>query len=143
MRLQRYRPIVLLFLMVHVQACSSWQPATLSPNQVVVPGIGAQLVAALLLIEAEEPQEIRITRTNGEQMTLLGPEVQTDSIAGTEGGAPVRVGLSEIQQIEVKRSNTGDVVRLAFLGLVVMIGVSMVTLVEGDGNNCRYGRYCN
>ena len=125
MRIKRYRPIVFLFLMVHVQACSSWQLATLSP-----PGV----------IEAEQPQEIRITRTNGEQVTIQGPAVWADSIAGTEGGDPVKVGLSDIQQVEVKR---GNVARVGFLVVVAAIGVSLVMLIEGDGNDCRYGRYCN
>ena len=124
LRLHRYRPFVLLILIVHLQACfSSWQPATVSPPQV---------------IEAEEPQEVRITRTNGEQVTIRSPEVWADSIAGTEGGDPVSVGLSDVRRIEVKRFSGGRVIALGFLMVVGAITVSLVTLVgQVEGDTCE------
>ena len=127
LRLHRFRPFVLMILVVHLQACfSTWQPSTVSPSQV---------------IEAEEPQEVRITRTNGEQVTIRGPEVWADSIAGTEGGDPVSVGLSDIGRIEVKHFSAGRVMGLGFLMVVGAVALSLVAMVEkGDENVCERGR---
>ena len=55
MRLRRCRPLALSLLVVHLGACATWQPSTVSPRQ---------------LIEEERPPSIRVIRHDG---TELGP----------------------------------------------------------------------
>ena len=63
----RSRPIGVLLLILHLGACTSWRPATVSPRQVM---------------EDDEPEVVRITLTDGERVTLLSPEVRGDTISG-------------------------------------------------------------
>ena len=102
MRLHRYRPVALALLVVHLSACSSWQLTTVAPPQ---------------LIAEEEPSQVRITRTDGEQVTIRNPEVRADSIVGEDRS----VAVSDVQQLEVRRFRAG-----ATVGLVLLIGVVAV-----------------
>ena len=80
MRLRRYRPMALVLLVLHLGACTTWRPATVSPQQ---------------LIREEQPSSVRITLTSGETITVIDPIVRNDSI----GGIP----LSDVSTVEVRR----------------------------------------
>ena len=99
MSLRRYRPVALVLMVLHLSACLSWQPTTVSPPQ---------------LIEGEEPSQVRITRTDGERVTIHSPQVRADSIVG-DGGT---VAVSSIQRVEVRRFSG---VRTVILGLGVVL----------------------
>ena len=66
----RYRPraVLLLFLVLHLTACSTWQGiATTSPAAV---------------IEATQPDRVRVTMPGGIQMELENPAVDGDELVG-------------------------------------------------------------
>lgn len=98
------RALALLLLVLHVGACTYWQPTSLSPRQVV---------------EQERPRRVRVTTVDGEQQHVRRPRVRSDSLAS---GDPRRAGepipLSEIRSLEIQRFSGKKT-----LGLVLVVGV--------------------
>ncbi len=110
MKIGRYRPVMLALLVLHLSACTSWQPTFLSPPQV---------------IEEEEPDRVRITRSDGDRVIIRNPEVRADSIAGSMNEAGSRtemsVPISDIQWFEVRQPS-----RQHTIALVVILGFPVV-----------------
>ena len=75
MRTPLTRRFIAALLMVLLTACHSWQPTTVSPQQ---------------LIPEEQPSPVRVTLTNGETVTIKDPTMRNDSIVGVTDadGAP-------------------------------------------------------
>ena len=101
-----HKTLALVLLVLHLSACTSWQPTTASPRQ---------------FVEEEEPDQIRITQTGGDRVTIHDPAIRADSIVG--GGSQnwlgrrseIGVPFSDIGQFEVRRfSSTRTTVRLGF-----------------------------
>ncbi len=126
MRLHRYRPVALVLLVLHLGACTTWRPATVSPPQ---------------LIEEEEPGRVRITRTDGERVTIQDPEVRADSIiwrrrSGLFGFGTTETGLPilDVQQIEIRRFSLVKT-------LITLIPVALIAVLVGvclaDGDDCN------
>ena len=116
MRLRRYRTVAVLLLALHVNACTTWRPTTVSPPQ---------------LLEDEAPSRVRITRLAGEQVTIEAPRIRADSVVGRGTAAPVSVAVSDIQQIEVRRTSV-----LRTLGLAPGV-LFFIAAVLCSGGNCK------
>ena len=127
MRLRSHRPVALLLVVLHVAGCTSWQPSTVSPRQV---------------LEERQPGSVRVTTAWGGQSVIHQPAVKNDSIHGiilgrrtceasaAAGGhrvcaSPtdsVRVALADVTMVEVRgvsseKSALGILlVLLAYLG---------------------------
>ena len=111
MRLRRYRPVTVLLLALHLQACMSWRPSVVSPEQVVEEG------------------SFRVTMADGLRLEVRNATIEDDSLRADRlcrdiecpgGVAPrVTIALDDVQELETRRFNvvkTG--LWLGALGLV-------------------------
>ena len=112
------RPIAALLLLLYLPACTSWQVGRPTPEE---------------FLENEQPDEVRVTQTDGSRVELMSPEVRADSLVGTPKGGTVHVvsiPLSEIQFVEVKKGAAFKTFLLVYPLLMV------VGFVVGCAVNC-------
>ena len=108
----RYRPraVLLLFLLLNLTACSSWQ--NIGP---VSPG---------RFIELAQPERVRVDMRGGDQVELERPAVDGDELVGADGfSMPLAdVLMLEVQRFDVARTilRVGGAVTAAF---VVYVGL--------------------
>ena len=130
MRTPLARRVIAALLLVLLTACQSWQPTTVSPQQ---------------LIPEEQPSPVRVTLTNGETVTIKDPTMRNDSIVGvTDADGALRtsavgVALRDVRLLEVQHFSVTKTVGLVFgtaVGLAaVVIGLGYVILCKvGDCN---------
>ena len=102
----RIRAVLLLFLMLHLTACYTWQGvATTSPAQ---------------LIEATQPDRVRVVVRGEGEVELENPSVEGDQLVGTtptrSGGSletsDASVSLEDILQLEIRNFSWGRTVLL-------------------------------
>ena len=106
------RRVIAALLLVLLTACHSWQPTTVSPQR---------------LISEERPSSVRVTLTNGRQLTLVNTSIRNDSIVHGDGRAYVPV--SDVSTIEVRRLSVWKTIALplgSFAGLVALGGLACV-----------------
>ena len=122
MRLRRYRPMAVLLLALQLQACHYWEPTFVRPPRVIA---------------EEEPSQVRITRTDGEQVTLQSPWVRADSIVGQDRSEAVwadrSVAVSDIRGMEIRRFSPGKTVGLLFLGVALGFLIDAAANFEAPG----------
>lgn len=130
---QRYRLPALVLLVLHLQACASWAPATTPPRE---------------LIAQEEPSSIRITRTDGTREVMRDPQVEGDSIVamGSEecrssAAAGGRVfcetttsvaALSDVRAMEVRRPNTARTFVAVVAAVPVALALAFVVVMQAN-----------
>ena len=110
MKLHPYRRPAILVLALNLNACTTWEPTPVSPQQML------------------RESQIRITRTDGTLSILPYPIVRNDSIVGTYGRdpRPIKIGgvaTGEIATVEVRRFD-----RRRTLAAVVTITAGLVVL---------------
>ena len=133
----RYRPraVLLLFLVLHLTACSTWQGiATTSPAAV---------------IEATQPDRVRVTMPGGIQMELENPAVDGDELVGRsvenerldgtlnfiQTFVPTdSVPVADILMLEVKKFSMGRTIGL--FGLVFVAAPVFLVLVSCATGSC-------
>lgn len=103
-RLKRH--IAALLLAVHLTGCHGWHPTTISPAQ---------------LIAEENPSTVRVTLTDGRQLTLVDPTIRNDSIVFEIGRVTAGVVLSDVSTVEVRRFNADKTI-----GLILAVPVGLV-----------------
>ena len=106
----RYRAVLLLFLLLNLTACSSWQ------------SIGA--VSPSRFIELDQPERVRVYMRSGGQVDLERPAVDGDELVAPGGfSMPLAdVLMLEVQRFDVARTilRVGGAVTAAF---VVYVGL--------------------
>ena len=106
----RARAVLLLFLLLNLTACSSWQ--NIGP---VSPG---------RFIELDQPERVRVYMRGGDQMELERPAVDGDELVAPGGfSMPLAdVLMLEVQRFDVARTilRVGGAVTAAF---VVYVGL--------------------
>jgi hypothetical protein len=108
----RCRPVALSLVALYLAGCHTWQPTTVSPR---------------LVVEEEHPAVVRVTRTDGLQLTIQEPQAEGDSIVGRRGRA---VAFSNIEEMDVQRfDGAGTAWALATVALIAGV-VYPVTQVE-------------
>lgn len=141
----RRRGVVVLVFLLQTGACTTWQPANASPARV---------------FQEQTPTRIRITRTDGERITMRNPRIRSDSIIGTRefapsasGGPPARFGnaiavaLADILQLEVSETvdMPGQMVRVQLTddrlteGVVQQWTPGSLGLSQADGSVSLFG----
>jgi hypothetical protein len=86
MRRYRARAVLLLFLLLNLTACSTWQSiGPVSPSQ---------------FIEAEQPDRVRVTGGRVFDLELVSPSVEGDQLVGAGNFS---VPLEDILRLEVQR----------------------------------------
>ena len=113
----RSRAVLMLFLVLNLTACYTWQGiATTSPAAV---------------IDATRPDRVRVVVPGGIQMELERPVVDGDQLVGTSvenervGGAinqtfvpTVSVPVADILMLEIREFSMGRTIGLVFLSLL-------------------------
>ena len=111
----RYRPraVLLLFLLLNLTACSSWQSiGPVSPSQ---------------FIELDQPERVRVYMRSGGQVDLERPAVDGDELVAPGGFS---MPLADILRLEVRRF---DAVRtIKWVGSGVLGGLSLLLLWDGS-----------
>jgi hypothetical protein len=123
----RIRAVLMLFLVLHLTACYTWQGvATRSPAQ---------------LIEATQLDYVRVLKPDGTQVELENPSVEGDQLVGTtptrSGGSletsNASVSVEDILQLEIRNFSLGRSV-LAGLGAFWAVIAVIVAATGGiDG----------
>ena len=110
----RARAVLLLFLLLNLTTCTSWQPAaTPSPTQ---------------FVEAEQPDRVRVTVRDGTELVLDEPSVEGDEFVGTVEEASVRVPFGDIFRFEVRRFSTVRTLG-AVVGGAILTTVAIYALI--------------
>jgi hypothetical protein len=103
MRLRRYRRMALLLLVLHLQACVSWQPVTLSPRE---------------FIEEDQPSAVRVTRLDGTALVMSSPRIANDSIFSEcqpgDGSCTTRIGSLSLDDVSALEVRGTDITRTAW-----------------------------
>ena len=104
----RYRGVLLLFLLLNLTACSSWQSiGPVSPSQ---------------FIEAEQPNRVRVLLRGGNELELENPSVEGDELVAPGVSMP----LADVLRLEVQASRRGRTALWAFAGLAVIFMTGVV-----------------
>ena len=112
-----YRWIAVLMLLLHLGACTTWRPVTLSPRQ---------------FIEEEQPDRIRVWRQGERATEVRGPRIDGDILTSTvPTEPPVGIALTDVTLMEVRGFNY-PLLLLAVLGA----GVAGLLLFCGDDDYC-------
>ena len=106
------RRVTAALLLVLLTACHSWQPTTVSPQQ---------------LIPEEQPSSVRATLTSGEVIIVENPTMRNDSIVGVTD-ADVGVSSRDVRLFEVRRFSVGKTFGLV-AGLVVLVAGAFLALL--------------
>ena len=112
MKNRALRLVAALLLAVNLTGCHSWRTTTISPTQ---------------LIAEEEPSSVRVTLTNGRQLTLVDVSIRNDSIVREDGRAYVAV--SDVSTVEVRYLSVWKTIALplgVFVGAVALGGIACV-----------------
>jgi hypothetical protein len=117
----RYRPpaVLLLFLLLKLTACQTWQSVSLDA------------ISPAQLIEEDQPDRVRVLMRGGTELELESPSVEGDEL-----GAPgVSMPLVDILLLEVREFSMDRTVLLA-VGVAAGVLVAAVAVVAAV---CRSG----
>ena len=110
----RLRAVLLLFLVLHLTACMSWQSAaTPSPSQ---------------FIEAEQPDRVRVTTQDGTQVELENPSVEGDELVASGGFS---MPSADVVILESRKFSMDRTVLLV-LGGVLALPVALIAALLID-----------
>ncbi len=124
----RYRPhaVLLLFLLLNLTACQTWQSVSLDA------------ISPAQLIEEDRPDRVRVIGGGGVlEREVVSPSVEGDQLVGADG---VSMPLADILRLEVHGFSAGRTMIL--LGgvaagvLVVAVAVVLATIEICDGSIC-------
>ena len=114
----RHRPraVLLLFLLLSLTACSTWQ--SIGP---VSPG---------RFIELDQPERVRVTMQDGTQMELDRPVVEGDELVAP---GDFSMPLADVLMLEVQRFDVARTIVRVGLGALVAVGalVSFCPVLPG------------
>ena len=119
----RLRAVLLLFLVLHLTACMSWQSAaTPSPSQ---------------FIEAEQPDRVRVTTQDGTQVELENPSVEGDELVASGGFSMPSADVVILESRKFSMDRTMILLGGVVVGvLVVAMAVVLATIEICDGSIC-------
>ena len=100
----RARAVLLLFLLLSLTACSTWQSVSL----------GA--ISPAQLIEEDRPDRVRVLMRGGYQLELENPSVEGDELVAPGVSMP----LADVLRLEVQASSRGRTALWVFAGLAVI-----------------------
>ena len=111
------RALLLLFLMLHLTACYTWQGvATTSPAG---------------MIEATQPDRVRVVVRGEGEVELANPSVEGDQLVGADG---VSLPLADVLMLEIRELSLG---RTAGLGVLLSLPLGLLVCAVGLGE-CTY-----
>ena len=103
----RRRAVLLLFLVLHLTACSTWQSVSLDA------------IGPAQLIEEDRPERVRVTTEDVTELELVSPSVEGDQLVGAGGFS---MPLEDVLRLEVRGFSLGRTILAgvgAYAGAVV------------------------
>ena len=129
-RLRSHR-FLLLLLILQLSGCSTWQPRTVSPQEVIEMERPTRVRVTVQagVVEEASPNLDRVAIRDESELVLSDPIVSNGMIVGTTDAGPVaRVVLGDVRTIEVQER---DGVRTGMLaGGVALISAGFVALLS-------------
>ena len=124
MTLPRWRRITAGFLLPLLVGCQTWHPTTLSPQAV---------------LSEETPSSMRVTRSDGEVVTIKNPAMRNDSIVSLEEGLVEVVGVHtiDVNSLEVRRFNASRT--LLFVAGAAVVALGWANAVTGSSGGTDPG----
>jgi hypothetical protein len=99
-----------LALVLSLVSCAHWRQQWVAPEAVVA---------------EERPDQIRLTRKDGTQLTLRDPAVVRDSLVGTVEKERRAVALTDVDHVYVRRGSALLPAVLIPLGIVLGLGIAI------------------
>jgi len=124
--------VVLLLLGLQLSACSTWQPRTVSPQEVIdmEQPSRVRITVQARLIEEAQPALARVTLTDESQIVLRNPTVTNGMIIGTTDAGPVvRFLLGDVQTIEIQELSALRTAALS--GSIALVSTLFIVLLRG------------
>ena len=115
-----------LLLLTYLPACTSWHVGTPTPAA---------------FVQREQPEHVRVTRVDGSQIMLVGPNVQGDTLYGKRETLtarsepttePFSVPLADVQSVAVRRFSAGKT--LLLVGGVIG-GILVAWVIDCSGRS--------
>jgi hypothetical protein len=105
----RARTVLLLFGMLHLSACQTWQSVSLDA------------ISPAQLIEEDRPDRVRVTGGGLLELEVVSPSIEGDQLMGA---GDVAVPLEDILRLEVRETSIGRSIGFGWLvaavaGLVI------------------------
>ena len=117
------RRVIAALLLVLLTACHSWQPITASPQG---------------WTPEEQPSSVRVTRTNGEVVTVRDPTISNGSVLGyTDAGVAATAALGDVRLLEVRNFSIGKTVGLGVLTAGVAFAAVVVAYCSTPDITCE------
>jgi hypothetical protein len=116
----RYRAVLLLFLLLHLTACQTWQSVSLDA------------ISPAQLIEEDQPDRVRVTGGGVLDLELVSPSVEGDHLVGAGN---LSVPLEDILRLEVRGFSLGRTVMWIAVGYVAAF-VAVMTLLSCETEPC-------
>ena len=108
----RTRAVLMLFLVLHLAACVTWQAVSLDA------------VSPAQLIEEDQPDRVRVTMQDRTQMELERPVVDGDELVAAGGS----VSLADVRLLEIGKIS---LVRSGLAGFGIFVGgIILIQFVE-------------
>ena len=104
-----------LALVLSLVSCAHWRQQWVAPEAVVA---------------EERPDQIRLTRRDGTQLTLRDPAVVRDSLIGTVEKERRAVALADVDHLSVRRGSA--LLPAILVPLVVVLGLGVAIAVTWD-----------
>ena len=127
----RSHRLLLFLLTLQLSGCSTWQPRTVSPQEVIEmeQPSRVRVTVQARVVEEASPNLDRVALRDENELVLSNPVVTNGMIVGTTDAGPVaRVVLGDVRTIEVQER---DGVRTGMLaGGVALISAGFVALLS-------------
>ena len=124
----RYRPraVLLLFLLLNLTACQTWQSVnTASPSQ---------------FIEAEQPDRVRVSGGGVLERELVSPLVEGDQLVGAGGFS---MPLEDVLRLETRGFSLDRTILLALgVGVVLPVALLIGLLATCESRGGIFGASC-
>ena len=122
----RYRAVLLLFLLLNLTACQTWQfVGPVSPSQ---------------FIEAEQPDRVRVSGGGVLERELVSPLVEGDQLVGAGGFS---MPLEDVLRLETRGFSLDRTILLALgVGVVLPVALLIGLLATCESRGGIFGASC-
>ena len=117
----RYRAVLLLFLLLNLTACQTWQSVSLDA------------ISPAQLIEEDRPDRVRVTGGGVLEQEVVSPSVEGDQLLGA---GDFSVPLEDILRLEVRGFSFGKTAGLVGLGYLGFAVALVIVCALGTDRSC-------
>jgi len=113
--------VLMAALAVQLSGCTRWVAYQEPPGRVLT---------------KKSPERVRVTLTDGTRVEVFRPQILNDTLAGyasrasppeSADTADIRIAVADIGRIEVRQANLGGIVVLVAAGILLVVGVIVLT----------------